>query len=644
MAASEGPGAVTGVIETMTGYAEAAYQIAETTIASLTGSISEVVFELETLEVPEIEPSEEPPEMEAELDLEDVPEVEIVIPDLITISEFNGSLPDILDPSGIVFDPPMSLDFPTNTAVRPVYDPTPPTPNTKTYDIPTAPSITLPPDPVLEEIVIPDFVDVEIVGLTVAIPLFDGTVPNLIPLDGAQFDNRLDNETASALHVAARDKIADIIINGGTLLNPDVEADIWQRDLERHEQALQDAIDKLTEQWAKLGWTLPDGLLASQMLALNNEYMNKKLDRSREIAIKQADLEQAGTLKALELGVSWENMIFSTLNEFVRRRIDVAKYNSDTLVEIFKQEVVMYNTGLETFKADVEGYKARITAELARISVFKEKINGQMAIAQVNESLVKAYIARLSGVEATVNLYNAQLKGVALMYEAEKQKIDVFRATVEGYSAKTDALTKRYLGEIEAFKGAVQGTAAKQGAIATFSESLSRFNVAQFDAEARANESKVKRYTAEVDAYVGEVKAAVAKSEANNANVDAQSKANVARFNALITKYDAAVKYYVAQVDAYKGTIQAFVATQGVKDTNAEVQSRVVLAVYDAQVKRIEAETRLKEITMQTRVEALKGAAQAASNLAAGAMSSIHASVSAAYGDSVSESHTYKEK
>ncbi|MBU2049351.1 MAG: hypothetical protein KKH61_10290, partial [Gammaproteobacteria bacterium] len=46
-----------------------------------------------------------------------------------------------------------------------------------------------------------------------------------------------------------------------------------------------------TSMWAKKGWSLPDGLLAHSLSEVQKEYMNKGLDRSREIAIKQADLE-----------------------------------------------------------------------------------------------------------------------------------------------------------------------------------------------------------------------------------------------------------------------------------------------------------------------------------------------------------------
>jgi hypothetical protein len=643
MAASSGV-FTPGIISLMTGYASNAYGLAEAAIGALGGNLEEVVLDSVDFEVIPIDPAGLPDRVPAPIPPGDTPEVDITIPDVIEMVEFEGERPDLDPISRILFSPPLPLDFPSNDATRPEYGLVPPSPVTDTYPIPPEPPFVIPPDPDLHEISIPEFIDITIEGMTTQVPVFIGSVPNFIPLGPSDFDTRFDNETQSNVYAAVKNKLVGILVNGGTLLAPQVEADIWQRNLERDQQALRDTVDKVTGQWAKLGFSMPDGLLSGSIIAVNNEYMNKSLDRSREIAVKQAELEQVGTIKALELGVSWENMIFSTLVEYVRRRLEVAKYNSDLLVQVFKDRVTMYNISLEAFKADVEVYKAKIQAEIGRAEVYKSKVQGQLAIAQVNDAIVKSYTAKIDALGSLVNLFNSRVKAVATMYEAEKQKIDIFRGEVEGYSAKTDALTKRYLGEIEAYKADVQGVSAKQAAIASFSESEMKFSVAQFDAEVRMNEADMKLFIAEVDAYIAEVKGRATQSEANNANADAQSKANVARFNALITKYESVVNLYSAQVEAYKGSVQAFAAEQNSKDTNMESQARVAIASYEAAIKKAEAEARIKETAAQIRMEGMKGAAQSASNLAAGAMSAIHASVSDSYQNSYQQVHSYLEK
>jgi hypothetical protein len=322
------------------------------------------------------------------------------------------------------------------------------------------------------------------------------------------------------------------------MLDPTVEADIWNRDLERHEQALQDIVDKTTGQWAKMGFSLPDGLLAGNLLAINTEYLNKRLDRSREISVKQAELEQTGIFKSLELGISFENIVMSSLSEFGKRRLEAAKANGDILIAVFKERVNLFNTNLEAFKADALVYKTNIEAEIARVEVYKAKMVALQTLAQVDESKVKIYAAQIGAIEQLVNVYNTEVKAVATMYEAEKVKIELFKGQIDAYTAKMDSLTKIYVGSIEAFKGQVQAYAAK-------------------------NEVSIK---------------------------------------------------------------------------NTEVGARIGIAEYEASVKLMESTARISEASAQVRMEGLKGAAQASSNLAAGAMSAIHASVSDSYQNSYSQS------
>lgn len=372
--------------------------------------------------------------------------------------------------------------------------------------------------------------------MTATLPGVDFDAPAIaeIPLDLLSQDELSDT---------IKEKLRNNIADGGTMINIQVEADIWARDLERHEQALQDAVDKLTAQWAKLGFSAPDGLLAGSLIAINNEYMNKRLDRSREIAVKQADLEQQGMFKSLELGISYEKIILDSMSDFAKRRLEVAKANGDILIEVYKQRVVLYNTNLERFKTDALVYKTHIEALLSKAEVYKAKIAAQQLVTQINESEVKLYVAKLSGIEQQVNVYNAQIKGAALQYEAEKSKVDIYKAQIDAYTAQIDGMVKSYMGAIEAYKGQVQGAAS-------------------------VNDVTVK---------------------------------------------------------------------------NSEVSARVAIAQYESSIKMMEAQARISEVSSQVKMEGLKAAAQTTSNMAAGAMSAIHASVQDSYHISASYNHQYLE-
>ena len=482
----EGPGVFTpGVIEQMKGYATSSYVLAQGAISALGGSI------------PVTAPTVPPAPLPIDIDRSNEP-------------EFN----EVAD-SG-----PAS----------------PSDPSIATYSMPNAPPYSVPSVPTLSNFTIPSFVDGTINPMTATMPDIDFGVPNIASITA-------DDISYDTLFTTVKNKLESNILNGGTMLDPVIEAAIWQRNLERDQQALQDAVDKVTGQWAKFGFSLPDGLLSGSILAVNNEYMNKSLDRSREIAVKQAELEQTGMFKSLELGVSFENMALSHLNEFAKRRLEAAKANGDILVAVFKERVNLFNASLEGFKTNAIVYKATIEAEVARAEVYKAKMAGLQVLAQVDENRVKIYTAQIGAIEQLVNMYNTQVKAVATMYEVEKVKVELFKGQVDAYAAQLDALTKKYIGAVE----------------------------------------------------------------------------------------------------AYKGKIQAYSSNNDVNIKVADGQTRINVAQYEASVKLMEATARIAEVQAQVKMEGLKGAAQAASNLAAGAMSAIHASVSDSFQNQYQAIHSYQE-
>jgi protein involved in temperature-dependent protein secretion len=293
----------------------------------------------------------------------------------------------------------------------------------------------------------------------------------------------------------------------------------------------------MTKQWAKLGWSLPNGVLAGTMLAINNEYINKRLTTSKDISIKQAEMEQLGLFKSLELGVSFENILITSMTDFAKRRLEAAKINGDILIAVFKERVNLYNTELEKFKADAEVFKTKIQAEMSRVEVYKSKIAAQQLITQVDEAQVKIYTAKIAANEQLVNIYNSKVQAFVALLGAEKNKIDNYKAQIDAYGAKLDAQTKKYLGDVQVFAAKVQATGSHNAVLI--------------------------------------------------ANMDATAKTSV--------------------------------------------------AFYEASVKAAEANARIAETQAQVRMAGLQTAAQAASNLAAGALSAIHASVSDSYNNSYQE-------
>jgi hypothetical protein len=371
------------------------------------------------------------------------------------VAEIITTPPDIIitTPDSITIDPSLAAEMPASPDSSEFGTP-PDAPTTSEHDFPNAPTYTLPSVPVLTDIVLPSFIDQNVSPPTTAIPIMDFDVPAVAQIN----DGGLTPE--DALIQATKTKLIQNILLGGTMLNPTIEAAIWNRELERDEQALQDAIDKMTKQWAKLGWSLPNGVLAGTVLAINNEYINKRLTTSKDISIKQAEMEQLGLFKSIEIATSLEQLLLANQNDYAKRVFETSKATADVTIEIFKTRVARYNAMLETFKADVEGYKAAISAELQRAEVYKAKLTGAQIMAGIDETRIKVYSAQIGACQQLVDLYKTGVQATATMYEAEKTKIEGYKAKVDAYTSKIEAITKKYMLGVEGFKAYVQAYAA----------------------------------------------------------------------------------------------------------------------------------------------------------------------------------------
>lgn len=409
--------------------------------------------------------------------------------------------------SSLTLDPVLAEQAPT--AIDPADFPAQPSePTTQDHSFPDQPTFTFPEVPVLTEIVIPSFIDGAITPLSLSIPVMDFDVPATPQIQAGE------QVPEDSLTQAIKAKLERNITSGGTMLDPLIEADIWNRDLERNEQALQDAIDNLAGQWAKLGWTLPDGLLAGGFIALQNEYTNKKLDRSREIAVKQAELEQSGMFKSLELGIGFEKILIDSQNLHFQRVLEASKATADVTIAIFRERANRYNVMLEAFKADVAAYKTRVDAEMVRAEIFKAKLTGAQIVASIDETRLKAYSEEVGAIREMVDIYKTRVQSVAMMYEVEKQKIERYKIQVDAYVANVDGVIKKYMASVETFKTYVQAWAASSESQTRLADLSVRAEIATLDATLKEWEIQLK-LTQENTALRLEALKAVAQTASN---------------------------------------------------------------------------------------------------------------------------------
>lgn len=108
----------------------------------------------------------------------------------------------------------------------------------------------------------------------------------------------LPNETA--YFEGAQQWMYDTLTNGGTGMNASVEAQIWDRDRSRILKEADRLRAEVVQSWAAKGYSLPPGAETWQVLQIDKDAGDKIAQASRDVAIKQAEIEIGNVRFAVE--------------------------------------------------------------------------------------------------------------------------------------------------------------------------------------------------------------------------------------------------------------------------------------------------------------------------------------------------------
>lgn len=170
-------------------------------------------------------------------------------------------------------------------------------------------------------------------------------------------------EGEGELDSAIRTKLLNDIASGGPAIPVSVEQAIFQREEERARLAHQDSLDQISSEWAKRGFTLPNAILATQINEAEINYINKRLDVSRDIAIKSFELGDANTKFAVQQGIA-----------FVLQRVEIYKAR-------IQAEVARIDGIVRAFIGEIEGFKAYTDAYSKLVDVKIKKFDGEIRAA-----------------------------------------------------------------------------------------------------------------------------------------------------------------------------------------------------------------------------------------------------------------------
>lgn len=475
---------------------------------------------------------------------------------------------------------------------------------TTTFTDPGELVVSLPATPALLALNITPFAGVTTYTFDEAAPSIDLTAPGIVPYEpGSTY--------SSTLQTLLRSTLLARIQSGGTGLPPEVENAIWERGKERELRSQAEAIRKL-EQMEAMGFAAPPGVYMDARLRVLTETDAAIKGHSREVMIKQAELEQANTLKALELANVLEGQWLDSWNKVEQRKFETAKYSTEAQISIYNAKVSAFNGMLEAYKAKVTVFEARIRAETQKVEAYRAMVAAEQAKADVNRSLVDQYKVQSDVALSNIEIFKAKVDAIRSKAEIEKLKIEIFREQVGAFAAKVNA----YTAQVEGYRAATQAEVSKQDAY----------------------KSKVSSYTAQVeaaskliDARVAELKAKVDVKQSEYEGYKSTISAESARVQALSS-------YNTALTDQYKAETQASSAFNDALTKQWQAQIEFIKSKAEVATQVAKTNSDIATATGNIAVEAAKASGQIAAQIGAAALSAYNISASASMSASASVS------
>lgn len=207
---------------------------------------------------------------------------------------------------------------------------------------------------------------------------------------------------------------------GGTGLPTAVEAALWDRAREREVLAAAANIDQISSDMEGLGWDLPPGVLFDAVARETRGYYDKVSTISRDIAMKQADLEQANWKTSIDQGLQLETAL-----------AEVTFKRSSVVLDAYRAEIMRFDAEV---RQDVAHWETNIKQYEAQQNYI---LNGQ----KINSDLIRANTTSLLEAGKVGAQVYAQLTASAWGIIHTSASVSAGASMSVGYSYSNETLT-----------------------------------------------------------------------------------------------------------------------------------------------------------------------------------------------------------
>ena len=497
-------------------------------------------------------------------------------------------------------------------------------------DSPTLDDVPAPVEPGLDlDLVIPDAPaqdyggspDLDDISLPVyvapTLPLFGDEAPEFDTLPPDPFLGWVEPEYTSDMRDAVQSVLLEMLA-GGTGLPEDVERAIWERGRTREDANALKTIDIGYTEFSARGFDHPQGQLEKLIFSVIDDSNLKINALSRDVMIKQAELEQANRNFAVEKGLSYEQIYVGIFLAIVERNFQIAKFGVETQIQVFNSAVMAFNAERDVYNLKIAKYRIDLDATLVSLKHFEALVEVEKAKAEINTSKVEAYKARVQAYSAQVDAYKAVVQAVTAKADLQKNKVDIYRAQIDAMVAKINAQRSKF----EAYDSRIKGETSK---------------VQLEDANVRVYTSQVQAWSEKANVLIKEADLGLQtnrqKLDWNIANMQRVTSYNgqllnviQARLSSFQANVARSVAKYNADSEAYRFNLQSQVSL-----------GQLGIAKYQALLEqwKVRAQEIIQYGTVQA--ESLRAAGVMASNMVSGALAGTHVSAGLSAGTSAAQ-------
>lgn len=519
------------------------------------------------------------------------------------------------------------LDFGTAPTID--YGSKPVAPSITDIVVPDTPTLTLPDTPSYLSLTTPTFggLDLHSAMLT----SIEGDLP-AAPLDlvsPTPYTYTPNPAYTSSLLTALRN-VLTTRIGGGTGLDPAVEAQIWDRARSRETKLGQANEDDVTRNAENLGFKLPTGILTHQLRGAQQDAVDKISTLSRDIAIKQADLEQTNLDKSLQLALDCEGKLIDQALQMERIAFESAQVVAKNSIDIHNAAVDRLKVLLQRYSEFRQAYATIIEGERLKLEQYRAELQGEETKANVNRTLVEEYRAKIAAQESLVRLFEAQLAGVKAQVDIENARVQRFGEEIRAYVAGVNGETAK----VEAYKVGVEAQ---------------KIRVDAYEGGVRGQLARVEVYKAQASAFGEKARAQGDKARAQLGYYEAIIRSNVAQFDGYSARARAEAERFrgltaasTSLLDTYRAETEVALKTaeQDIRRWEIGIKQYDGQANYTLQAAKINAD--VINATRESNFHAAQVGAQVYAQVTGSALGMIHTSagVSASASDSVSYSYS----